>query len=76
MPSRGVGNDDAACAAVAPAEPGVVVVVGRGEAAGLDDRLREREVAAHALGPALLEEHLRELAARWCCRAAAGSPGR
>ena len=34
---------------------------GGGEPAGLDDRLREREVAAHALGAALLEVHLREL---------------
>ena len=46
---------------VAPAEARVVVVVGGGEATGLDDRLGEREVAAHTLGGALLEVHLREL---------------
>ena len=51
-------------AAVAPAEPGEVVV-GRGvEAAGLDDRLREGEIAAHAFGCPLFDVDLREIVDR------------
>ena len=74
MPSRGEGNDAAARAAVAPAEARVVVVGRGGEAAGLDDRLREREVAAHALVATLLEVHLRELGHARAARAGAGTP--
>ena len=48
-------------ARVAPADARVVVGGRRLEAAGLDHRLREREVAAHVLGASLVEEDLRQL---------------
>src|SRR5262249_56301462 len=60
-----------AAATVAGAEAGeVVVACAGGEAAGLDVSLSERDVAAHVLGVALVDVHLRDLLDRRAVRQA------